>query len=37
MGGGNRSGWALFIRADEQAEPHVTRALLRRVARYARP
>ena len=37
MGGGNRSGWAQFIRADELAEPHVTRALLPRVARYARP
>src|SRR5947209_6986904 len=36
MGGANRSGWAQFIHADEQADPHVTRELLRRVARYAR-
>ena len=37
MGGGNRSGWHQFIRANEQAEPHVTKDLLRRVAHYARP
>jgi ATP-binding cassette subfamily B protein len=37
LGGGNRSGWHLFIRANEQAEPHVTKELLHRVARYARP
>jgi ATP-binding cassette subfamily B protein len=37
LGGGNRSGWHQFIRANEQAEPHVTKELLRRVARYARP
>ena len=34
MGGG---GWWGFMRADEQAQPHVTRDLLRRVAAYARP
>ncbi|HEX7587117.1 MAG TPA: ABC transporter ATP-binding protein [Anaerolineae bacterium] len=34
MGGG---GWWGFIRADEQAQPHVTRDLLRRVAAYAHP
>jgi ATP-binding cassette, subfamily B, bacterial len=34
LGGG---GWWGFIRANEQAQPHVTRDLLRRVAAYARP
>lgn len=34
MGGG---GWWSFIRANEQAQPRVTRDLLRRVVAYARP
>ncbi|MGE5262373.1 MAG: ABC transporter ATP-binding protein [Acidobacteriota bacterium] len=34
MGGG---GWWSLMRADERAKPHVTQALLRRVAFYARP
>lgn len=34
MAGG---GWWSFVRANEQAQPHVTRDLLRRVAAYARP
>ncbi len=33
-GGG---GWWSFVRANEDAQPHVTRDLLRRVATYARP
>ncbi len=33
-GGG---GWWSFVRANEDAQPHVTRDLLRRVAVYARP
>src|SRR5512135_327966 len=34
MGGG---GWWSLMRADERAKPHITQALLRRVAFYARP
>jgi ATP-binding cassette, subfamily B, bacterial len=34
VGGG---GWWGFVRANEEAQPHVTRDLLRRVAAYARP
>jgi ATP-binding cassette subfamily B protein len=34
IGGG---GWWSFVRANEEAQPHVTRDLLRRVAAYARP
>lgn len=36
MGGGG-GGWWYFVRSSEQAEPHVTKDLLRRVAGYARP
>jgi len=35
MGAGG--GWWSFVRANEEAQPHVTRDLLRRVAAYARP
>ena len=34
IGGG---GWWSFVRANEEAQPHVTRDLLKRVAAYARP
>ena len=34
IGGG---GWWGFVRANEEAQPHVTRDLLKRVAAYARP
>ena len=36
-GGMAGGGWWGFLRANEEAQPHVTRDLLRRVAAYARP
>ncbi len=36
-GMGGAGGWWGFVRANEEAQPHVTRGLLRRVAIYARP
>ncbi len=36
-GMGGAGGWWGFVRANEEAQPHVTRGLLRRVAVYARP
>ena len=35
--GGPAGGWHNYLRNNEEAEPNVTRELLRRVARYARP